>query len=134
MGLLRRSRLDGAAGAPHRGREAGRPGRRVAALALPAWAYPRVRGGRRGAIALAFGAFGTVAGIEAVHYTAQVGAPADDYTGLLAVPAGLLLVGLGAVTLWTTRRTKGATAHGAICAACCSVPQASASRCSSSLP
>jgi fermentation-respiration switch protein FrsA (DUF1100 family) len=28
----------------------------------------------------------------------------DDYTGLLAIPAGLLLVGVGAATLWRTRR------------------------------
>src|SRR5262249_61029644 len=28
----------------------------------------------------------------------------DDYTGLLAIGAGLVLVGLGAVTLWTTRK------------------------------
>jgi hypothetical protein len=29
----------------------------------------------------------------------------DDYTGLLAIPAGLSLVVLRAVTLWRTRRT-----------------------------
>ena len=30
----------------------------------------------------------------------------DDYTGLLAIPAGLALLGLGAATLWSTRRTR----------------------------
>jgi uncharacterized protein len=79
----------------------------VAVLALAAWAYPRLRGGRRGAIALMFGAFGIVSGLEAVHYTAKVGASGDDYTGLLALLAGLSMLGLGAVTLWTTRRTRG---------------------------
>jgi hypothetical protein len=79
----------------------------LAVLALAAWAYPRLRGGRRGALALVFGVFGIVAGVEAVHYTAKVGASGDDYSGLLAIPAGLLLLGLGAVTLWRTRRTHG---------------------------
>jgi hypothetical protein len=58
-------------------------------------------------MALLLGALGIVVGTEAVHYTAQVGASGDDYTGLLAIPAGLLLLGLAAVTLWTTRRTVG---------------------------
>jgi alpha/beta superfamily hydrolase len=79
----------------------------LAVLALAAWAYPRLPGGRRGALALVFGVFGIVAGAEAVHYTSQVGASGDDYSGMLAVPAGLLLLGLGAVTLWTTRRRNG---------------------------
>jgi uncharacterized protein len=79
----------------------------LAVLALAAWIYPRLSGGRRGAMALVVGTFGIVAGIEAVHYTTKVGASGDDYTGLLAIPAGLFLLGLGAVTLWTTRRTEG---------------------------
>jgi uncharacterized protein len=79
----------------------------LAALALAACAYPRLRGGRRGALALVLGVFGIVAGVEAVHYSSKVGASGDDYSGLLAIPAGLMLLGLGAVTLWTTRRTVG---------------------------
>ena len=39
-----------------------------------------------------------------MHYTRGVGASGDDFTGLLTLPAGLLLLGLGAVTLWRTRR------------------------------
>ena len=35
----------------------------------------------------------------------KVGASGDDYTGLLSIPAGLLLIGLGAVTLWRSRRS-----------------------------
>jgi uncharacterized protein len=79
----------------------------LAVLGLAAWAYPRLRGGRRGAIALIFGVLGIVAGVEALHYTREVGPSGDDFTGLLAIPAGLLLLGLGAVTLWRTRRTDG---------------------------
>ena len=58
-------------------------------------------------MALAFGVLGIAAGIEAVYYMGKVGASGDDYTGLLAIPAGLLLLGLGVVTLWRTRRADG---------------------------
>jgi uncharacterized protein len=102
-------------------------------LALAAWADPRLRGGRRGAMALLFGVLGIVAGAEAVHYTAKVGASGDHDTGLLAVPAGLLLLGLGAITLWRTRRTV-CNRPWRYCTLCCSAPQASRLPCSSSRP
>ncbi len=79
----------------------------LALLGLAAWAYPRLRGGRRGALALFLGPLGIATGIEAFHYTRELGASGDDFTGLLAIPAGLVLIGLGAVTLWRTRRTEG---------------------------
>jgi uncharacterized protein len=79
----------------------------LALLGLAAWAYPRLRGGQRGALALACGALGIAAGVEALYYTREVGPSGDDFTGLLAVPAGALLIGLGVVTLWRTRRTEG---------------------------
>jgi alpha/beta superfamily hydrolase len=79
----------------------------LAVLGVAAWAYPRLRGLWRGAIALMFGVLGIAAAIEAVHYTNKVGPSGDDFTGLLCVPAGLLLLGLGAATLWQTRRTEG---------------------------
>ena len=79
----------------------------LALLALAYWAYPRLSGARRGALALFIGPLGIVTGIEAVHYANQVGPSGDDFTGFLAIPAGLLLLGLGAVTLWRTRRTDG---------------------------
>ena len=41
-----------------------------------------------------------------MHYATKVGASGDDYTGLLTSPRGLLLLGLGVVTLWTTRRPR----------------------------
>jgi len=76
-------------------------------LGLAAWAYPRLRGSARGALALVIGVLAGVAGVEAVHYANQVGASGDDFTGLLTLPAGAVLLGLGAVTLWRTRRTDG---------------------------
>ena len=55
-------------------------------------------------IALLLGYLGVLAGTEAVYYTRAVGPSGDDYTGLLSVLAGLLLLGLGTVTLWRSRR------------------------------
>jgi hypothetical protein len=69
-------------------------------LALAAALYTPVRSGARAAIALLLGVFGIVAGIEAAHYTTQVGPSGDDFTGLLSLiaiheppfgPAGLTL-------------------------------------------
>ena len=76
----------------------------LALLGLAAWAYPRLRGGRQGALALALGLLGLAASGEAVYYAGEVGASGDDYTGFLTIPAGLLLLGLGAATLWRSRR------------------------------
>src|SRR5262249_42722432 len=64
----------------------------------------RLRRGRGGAIVLLLGFSGVLAGTEAIHYARAVGPSGDDYTGLLSVPAGLLLVGVGSVTLWRSRR------------------------------
>ena len=38
------------------------------------------------------------------HETVTVGASGDDFTGLLALPAGLVLLALGVATLWTSRK------------------------------
>jgi len=76
-------------------------------LGLAAWAYPRLSGGRRGALALLAGPLALATGIEAFHYTREVGPSGDDFTGLATLAAGLLLTGLGPVTLWRTRRTEG---------------------------
>jgi uncharacterized protein len=79
----------------------------LALLALAAWAFPRLPGAARGALALFIAPLGIATGIEAVHYANQVGPSGDDFTGFLTIAAGLLLLGLGASTLWRTRRTEG---------------------------
>jgi uncharacterized protein len=79
----------------------------LALLALAAWGYPRLRGSRRGALALSFGVLGVAGAIEGYHYAKEVGPSGDDFTSLLCFPAGLLLLGVGAVTVWRTRRTSG---------------------------
>ena len=66
--------------------------------------YGRLRPGARGAIALVFGFFGLLGGTEAAYYLQDVGLSGDDYTGLLSITAGIVLIGVGIVTLWRSRR------------------------------
>ncbi len=74
-------------------------------LILFAWAYPRLRPGLRGTLAILVGLFVVVMGVgEAGYYTRENGPSGDDYTGLLAIPAGFLLIGIGLVTLWRSRK------------------------------
>jgi hypothetical protein len=73
-------------------------------LALAAVWYPRLRAGARAILALALGVFGISTASEAWYYTREVGASGDDYTGLLVIPAAVLLLGVGLVTLWRSRR------------------------------
>ena len=77
----------------------------LALLALAVWAFPRLRGGAQGALALFLAPLAIATGLEAFHYAGDGGASGDDFTGFLTIPAGLLLLGIGAVTLWRTRRT-----------------------------
>jgi hypothetical protein len=67
-------------------------------------AYDRVRAGARATLALLVGYFGVLVGTEAVYYTFARGPSGDDYTGLLSLFAGFLLLGAGIVTLWRSRR------------------------------
>jgi hypothetical protein len=80
----------------------------IGLIALAAWAYPRLSGVVRGALALTFGLLAIVAGLEGAYYTSTVGPSGDDFTGLLSLVAGAVLLGLGVATLWRTRRTDGA--------------------------
>jgi len=65
----------------------------------------RFRSGIRATFALLVGVFGVVSGTEAVYY-AQAGAlSGDDYTGILSILGGFLLLGAGALMLWRTRRS-----------------------------
>jgi uncharacterized protein len=72
---------------------------------LFAWAYPRLRAGARATLALGVGVFMVVMGAsEAGYYMRERGLSGDDYTGILLIPAGVLLVGIGFVTFWRSRR------------------------------
>src|SRR6185436_12464619 len=77
-------------------------------LAAAAVGFGRVRAGWRAVLALSVGVFGIGIGlIEAGYYTTAVGPSGDDFTGLLAIPAGALLVGLGLRRLWKSRHRTG---------------------------
>ena len=76
----------------------------LALLATAGVFYGRLRAGARATVALVAGFFGILAGTEAVHYSLAAGPSGDDFTGLLSILAGLTLLGLGVVTLWTSRR------------------------------
>jgi hypothetical protein len=77
----------------------------LAALGLAAVAYRRGRAGVRAVIALVAGLLALVIGAASAGYTTvTVGPSGDDFTGLLALPAGLALLGVGVVTLWRSRK------------------------------
>ena len=77
----------------------------TAALVAAAWAFPRLRAGFRAVVAVLFGFLGLLGGSEALGYAAQSGISGDDYTGLMSFAVGLGLLGVGAATLWRSRRT-----------------------------
>ncbi len=80
----------------------------LAALLAAAASYPRVRAGTRAVLAFAVGLTGILVGaVEAGYYTFSGGPSGDDFTGWAAAVAGLILLGLGAITLWRSRRTGG---------------------------
>jgi uncharacterized protein len=76
----------------------------LAVLGLAAWALPRLRPGGRAVVSLLLAPLAVVLGAEAVYYAGHGGLAGDDFTGLLAIPAGLALLGVGVSELWTSRR------------------------------
>ena len=56
---------------------------------------------------MTLGALGVVVGIPAAYFLRNGGIQGDDYTGLLAGVAGLVLLITGPVILWRNRRTDG---------------------------
>jgi dienelactone hydrolase len=79
----------------------------LAILLIAAWGYGRLRAGLRAILALFFGIFGIVTGVEGVYYATKGGPTGDDFTGLLALCAGVVLLGLATVTLWRSRKRGG---------------------------
>ena len=79
----------------------------LAVCAVAVWLYPRLRAGIRASMAIVLGALALFgAEISVVHALAS-GPAGDDWTGMLLLPAGLLLVGLGIRLLWRSRKSTG---------------------------
>ncbi len=77
----------------------------LALLGIAGAAYHRGRAGLRATIAIVTGLLALVfAATSAGHTTVTVGPSGDDYTGLLLLPAGLVLIGVGIATLWQSRK------------------------------
>jgi uncharacterized protein len=78
-------------------------------LLAAAVAFRRVRYGARAAIAAACGVFGLLWGSELFMGAAENtrGFQGDDYTSVLSLVAGLVLIGLSIVIAWTSRRSQG---------------------------
>ncbi len=79
----------------------------VGLFVLFAWAYPRLRAGLRATLSIFVGVFMAVMAGEAINEVRDGSLSGDDYTGLLCIPAGLLLVGVGLATFWRTRKGGG---------------------------
>jgi uncharacterized protein len=78
-----------------------------AVLLVLAALYPRLRPGVRASIAAVVGLFGVAAGIEGLYYAHSGRLSGDDYTGIAAALAGVVLIGLAVATLLRSRRTDG---------------------------
>jgi alpha/beta superfamily hydrolase len=77
----------------------------LALLGAAGYAYPRLRAGARSVVALVIGLLSITIGVASGLYSSLATGPSgDDYTGLLALLAGVVLVAVGAVTLWRSRR------------------------------
>jgi len=80
----------------------------TALLLGTAWAYPRLRAGFRATLLFLFAFFGLLSSVEGFYYASKVGPSGDDYSSLLSAPAAFVLIGVGAVALWKSRRTDDA--------------------------
>ena len=79
----------------------------LALLGAFAAAYPRLRAGARAAAAMILGAIGISTGVPGVYHLLDGSASGDHYTGVAAIAAGLVLLVVGPVVLWKSRKTSG---------------------------
>ena len=73
-------------------------------LALAAFAYPRLSAGGRAALAAVLGVLTLEGAALAIADAQAVGARGEDWTGFLLAPIGGLLLVLGAVLVWRSRK------------------------------
>ncbi len=79
----------------------------LALLLGAAVVHHRSRPGARAAVLLPLGALALVGGGVAVAHATSRGASGDAWTGLPLLPAGAVLIGVGARTLWRSRHRRG---------------------------
>jgi hypothetical protein len=80
----------------------------IGVLAAVAAVYPRLRAGARAALAFTFGMIVVGLGVPSAYWLAEGDASGDHYTtGVLALAAGLVLLAVGPVVLWRSRRSYG---------------------------
>ncbi len=73
-------------------------------LALVALVYPRLRPGARAYVSMTLGVLAVIVGVPGAYHVAKGLASGDDFTGLLSIVAGVVLVGAGLVLLWRSRK------------------------------
>jgi uncharacterized protein len=79
----------------------------LAFLAAAAFVYPRARPGARAALAALLAVVALTYAAVAVGEARGQGLAGHDYTGLLLLPAGVALLAVAVMTLWSARRTDG---------------------------
>jgi hypothetical protein len=79
-------------------------------VGLAAAGYFRARDGIKAMIAFVLGLFAVIVAGEGWYATVNGVQSGDDYSGLLVLPAGIVIIGLGAVLLWRSRRRDGSRA------------------------
>jgi uncharacterized protein len=79
----------------------------LVALVLAARLGARGRPGTAAVAAVAAGVLGLVVGAESAYYGTVRGPSGDDWTGLLALAAGAVLLGAGVWQGWRSRRSDG---------------------------
>ena len=79
----------------------------LAALALTTAVAVRTRPGAQAIAAGIIGASAVIAGVEGWQSLRSAGPSGDDYTGILALPAGVILLVSTGVHVWRTRRRDG---------------------------
>ncbi|HSL95208.1 MAG TPA: CocE/NonD family hydrolase [Thermoleophilia bacterium] len=78
-----------------------------AVLVVAVWLYPRARAGLRASVAALLGVLALAGGAVFLSDALSGGPSGDDWTGVLLLPAGAVLVGLGVVVAWRSRKPTG---------------------------
>jgi len=76
----------------------------LAVLAAVAFVYPRLRVGARAYTAMTMGVLAVIVGVPGAYNVAKGVGAGDDFTGILSIVAGVVLLAAGPVILWRHRR------------------------------